>query len=105
VAILPALSTWGYTLPADFVDLLDDAGDLLVVPRIAPTPVVRSAMAYDDLGPHAGKWNFDMVCLLRSSIPVADAVQSLDITRWRGADRFIGEPQVRGWLVDGVFPA
>jgi len=34
----------------------------------------------------------------------ADAVQSLDITRWRAADRFIGEPQVRRWLVDGVFP-
>jgi len=243
-------STRGYTLPADFGDLLDDAGDWLVVPRIAPTLVVRSAMAYDNLGPHTGKWDYfgtdgqllacvyrydtptgkqyrpwdararamrmpeprplynlpavaasdavvlvegekcsdalmhlgivattaiggaataidktdwtplagktvavwpdhdetgarhadavipklihigakvrrvtvpqdrpkkwdaadavaeglDVEGLLRSSRPVADAVQSLDITRWRAADRFIGEPQVRRWLVDGVFP-
>jgi 5S rRNA maturation endonuclease (ribonuclease M5) len=240
----------GYTLPAGFSDLLDDAGDWLVVPLIAPTPVVRSAAAYDDLGPHTGKWDyvgpdgqllacvyrydtptgkqyrpwdararamrmpeprplynlpavaasdavvlvegekcadalrkfgivattamggaataidktdwtplagktvavwpdhddaggryadavipklihigakvrrvtvpqgkpkkwdaadavaegFEVEELLRCSRPVADAVRSLDITRWRAADRFVGEPQVRRWLVDGVFP-
>jgi hypothetical protein len=42
--------------------------------------------------------------LLRSSRPVADAVLPLDITCWRAAERFVGEPQVRRWLVDGVFP-
>ncbi len=240
----------GYTLPADFSDLLDDAGDWLLVPRIAPAPAVRPAAAYDDLGPHTGKWDyvgtdgqllacvyrydtptgkqyrpwdararamrmreprplynlpavaasdavvlvegekcadalmqlgvvattamggastaigkadwtplagktvavwpdhdeagaryadavipkliqvgakvrrvtvphdkpkkwdaadavtegFGVEGLLRSSRPVADAVQSLDITCWRAADRFVGEPQVRRWLVDGVFP-
>jgi len=240
----------GYTLPAEFGDLLDDAGDWLVLPRIAPPPVARSAMPYDDLGPHTGKWDyfgtdgqllacvyrydtstgkqyrpwdararamrmpeprplynlpavaasdavvlvegekcadalmqlgivattamggastaidktdwtplagktvavwpdhdeagaryadavipklihigaevrrvtvpqdkhkkwdaadavaegFEVEELLRSSRPVADAVRSLDITRWRAADRFVGEPQVRRWLVDGVFP-
>lgn len=240
----------GYALPADFSDLLDDAGDWLVVPRIAPTPVLRSAAAHDDLGPHTGKWDyvgadgqllacvyrydtptgkqyrpwdararamrmpeprplynlpavaaadavvlvegekcadalmhlgivattamggastaidktdwtplagktvavwpdhddagaryadavipklihigakvrevtvpqdkpkkwdaadavaegFEVEELLRSSRPVADAVRSLDITRWRAADRFVGEPKVRRWLVDGVFP-
>jgi hypothetical protein len=45
---------------------------------------------------------FDVEELLRSSRPVADAVQPLDITCWRAADRFVGEPQVRRWLVDGV---
>ena len=240
----------GYTLPAAFSDLLDDAGDWLLVPHIAPAPAVRPAAAYDNLGPHTGKWDylgtdgqllacvyrydtstgkqyrpwdararamrmpeprplynlpavaasdavvlvegekcadalmhfgivattamggastaidktdwtplagktvavwpdhdeagaryadavipklihvgakvrrvtvprdkpekwdaadavtegFDVEELLRSSRPVADAVQSLDITRWRAADRFVGEPQVRRWLVDGVFP-
>jgi 5S rRNA maturation endonuclease (ribonuclease M5) len=240
----------GYTLPAEFSDLLDDAGDWLVVPHIGPTPVLRSAAAHDDLGPYTGKWDyvgadgqllacvyrydtpigkqyrpwdararamrmpeprplynlpavaasdavvlvegekcadalmqlgivattamggastaidktdwtplagktvavwpdhdeagaryadtvipklmyigaevrrvtvppdkrkkwdaadavaegFEVEELLRSSRPVADAVRSLDITRWRAADRFVGEPQVRRWLVDGVFP-
>ena len=240
----------GYTLPADFSDLLDDAGDWLLVPRIAPAPAVRSAAAYDDLGPHTGKWDyvgtdgqllacvyrydtptgkqyrpwdararamrmpeprplynlpavaaseavvlvegekcadalmqlgivattamggaaaaidktdwaplagktvavwpdhdeagaryadavipklihtgakvrrvsvpedkpkkwdaadavaedFDVEGLLRSSHTVANTAQSLDITHWRAVDRFVGEPQVRRWLVDGVFP-
>ncbi|MFZ5534132.1 MAG: AAA family ATPase [Pseudomonadota bacterium] len=240
----------GYTLPAHFSDLLDDAGDWLVVPRIAPTPVVRTAVAHDDLGPHTGKWDylgadgqllacvyrydtptgkqhrpwdarahamrmpeprplynlpaiaasdavvlvegekcadalmqlgivattamggaataidktdwtplvgktvavwpdhddagarytdavipklihigakvrrvsvpqdkptkwdaadavtegFDVEGLLRSARPVAAAVQPMDITLWRAADRFVGEPQARRWLVDGVFP-
>lgn len=47
---------------------------------------------------------FDVEGLLRSSRPVAGAVQSIDIAHWRAADRFIGEPQARRWLVDGVFP-
>lgn len=239
-----------YALPADFNELLDDAGDWLVVPRIAPTPVLRSAAAHDDLGPYTAKWDyltpdghllacvyrydtptgkqyrpwdararamrmpeprplynlpavaaadavvlvegekcadalmrlgivattamggaataidktdwtplagktvavwpdhddagaryadavipklihigakvrevsvpqdkpkkwdaadavaegFDVEGLLRSSRPVARAVQPLDITHWRAADRFTGEPQARRWLVDGVFP-
>ncbi len=47
---------------------------------------------------------FDVEGLLRSARPVAGAVQPMDIIRWRAADRFIGEPQARRWLVDGVFP-
>jgi hypothetical protein len=39
---------------------------------------------------------FDVEELLRSSRPVADAVQPLDITCWRAADRFVGEPQFDG---------
>ncbi|MCM8627641.1 hypothetical protein [Accumulibacter sp.] len=31
-------------------------------------------------------------------------MQPLDITRWRAADRLVWEPQVRRWLVAGVFP-
>ena len=42
---------------------------------------------------------FDVEELLRSSRPVADAVQPLDITCWRAADRFVGEP--RGSTVAG----
>ena len=47
---------------------------------------------------------FDVVSLLATASPVSDAVQAMDITRWRAADRFIGEPQARRWLVEGVFP-
>lgn len=240
----------GYILPTNFAELLDDAGNWLVVPRIVSTPVVRSAAAYDDLGSHTGKWDylaadgqllacvyrydtpagkqyrpwdararamrmpeprplynlpsvvasdavvlvegekcadalaqlgivattamggaataidktdwmplsgktvavwpdhdeagaryaeavipkliqigarvrrvnvpqgkpkkwdaadavaegFDVVPLLATSPPVTDAIQPLDISRWRAADRFIGEPQVRQWLVEGIFP-
>jgi len=47
---------------------------------------------------------FDVVSLLATSSPVTDAVQPMDITRWRAVDRFIGEPQARRWLVEGVFP-
>lgn len=58
------------------------------------------------------KWNaadavaqgFDVVSLLATSSPVTDAVQPMDITRWRAADRFTGQPQARRWLVEGVFP-
>lgn len=50
---------------------------------------------------------FDVEALLRASQPVtviATAAPALDITRWRAADRFIGQPQQRRWLVEGVFP-
>ena len=50
---------------------------------------------------------FDVEALLRTSQPVtgiATATPALDITRWRAADRFIGQPQQRRWLVEGVFP-
>lgn len=246
-------STRGYHLPADFSDLLEDAGDWLMVPRMVSAPAVHTSRAYDDLGPHTGKWNylaadgsllacvyrhdtptgkqyrpwdvraramrmpeprplynlpaiatadavvlvegekcadalmqlgiaattgmggaataidktdwmplagktvavwpdhdeagaryaaaviqklasigatvrrvsvpqdkpakwdaadavaegFDVEALLRASQPVTDiatATPALDITRWRAADRFIGQPQQRRWLVEGVFP-
>ena len=49
---------------------------------------------------------FDVEALLHASQPVADtaAAPALDITRWRAAERFIGQPQQRRWLVEGVFP-
>lgn len=47
---------------------------------------------------------FDVVSLLATSSPVTDAVQPMDITRWRAVNRFIGQPQARRWLVEGVFP-
>lgn len=47
---------------------------------------------------------FNVVSLLATSSPVADAVQQMDITRWRAVDRFVGEPQMRQWLIEGVFP-
>ncbi|WP_234305464.1 AAA family ATPase [Diaphorobacter sp. J5-51] len=246
-------STRGYHLPADFSDLLEDAGDWLMVPRMVSAPAVHTSRAYDDLGPHTGKWDylaadgsllacvyrhdtptgkqyrpwdvraramrmpeprplynlpaiatadavvlvegekcadalmqlgiaattgmggaataidktdwmplagktvavwpdhdeagaryaaaviqklasigatvrrvsvpqdkpakwdaadavaegFDVEALLRASQPVTDiatATPALDITRWRAADRFIGQPQQRRWLVEGVFP-
>lgn len=243
-------SVRGYRLPGDFSSLLEDAGDWLIVPRIAPPPVARSASIHDDLGPYTGKWDylstdgqllacvyryetptgkqyrpwdartramrmseprplynlpavaasdavvlvegekcsdalmgvgivattamggastvidktdwmplagktvvvwpdhdevggkyadaiipkllllgakvrrvtvpqdkpkkwdaadavaegFNVVSLLATSSPAADAVQQMDITRWRAVDRFVGEPKVRQWLIEGVFP-
>jgi hypothetical protein len=246
-------STRGYRLPADFSNLLEDAGDWLMVPRVASASAARTSCAYDELGPHTGKWDyhaadgsllacvyrydtptgkhyrpwdvqaramrmpeprplynlpaiaaadavvlvegekcadalmqrgivattamggaatvldktdwtplagktvavwpdhdeagtryadvviqklmrigatvrrvsvpqgkpakwdaadavaegFDVEALLRASLPVTDmatAVPALDITRWRAADRFTGQPQQRRWLVEGVFP-
>ncbi|MHA6862064.1 AAA family ATPase [Ralstonia pseudosolanacearum] len=49
---------------------------------------------------------FDVESLLVASTIVADsiAVPPLDITHWHAADRFLGEPRARRWLVDGVFP-
>ena len=243
-------SVRGYRLPGDFSSLLEDAGDWLIVPRIAPPPVARSASIHDDLGPYTGKWDylsadgqllacvyryetptgkqyrpwdartrtmrmpeprplynlpavaasdavvlvegekcadalmgvsivattamggaataidktdwtplagktvvvwpdhddagvryadivipkllhlgakvrrvtvpqdkpkkwdaadavaegFNVVSLLATSSPAADSVQQMDITRWRAVDRFVGEPKVRQWLIEGVFP-
>lgn len=51
-------SARGYTLPTDFGDLLEDAGTWLMVPRIASAPAMRATVAYDDLGPHSGKWDY-----------------------------------------------
>ncbi|GAB4477672.1 MAG: hypothetical protein OHK0018_08570 [Erythrobacter tepidarius] len=51
-------SSRGYCLPADFGDLLEDACDWLMVPRIAAAPVLHTSRAYDDLGPHTGKWDY-----------------------------------------------
>ena len=243
-------SVRGYRLPMDFSNLLEDAGDWLIVPRIAPPPIARSTAIHNDLGPYTGKWDylsadgqllacvyryetptgkqyrpwdartrtmrmpeprplynlpavaasdavvlvegekcsdalmgvgivattamggastaidktdwlplagktvvvwpdhddagnryadtvipkllhigakvrrvtvpqdmpkkwdaadavaegFNVVSLLATSSPAADAIQQMDITRWRAVDRFIGEPKVRQWLIEGVFP-
>ena len=48
------LALWAsthFTLPVDFSELLEDAGDWLMVPRIAAAPVLHTSRAYDDLGP------------------------------------------------------
>lgn len=51
-------STRGYCLPTDFSEMLEDAGDWLMVPRIATAPVLHTSRAYDELGPHTGKWDY-----------------------------------------------
>lgn len=56
-------STRGYHLPADFIELLEDAGDWLMVPRITAAPVLHTRRAYDELGPHTGKWQPAGLCL------------------------------------------
>lgn len=74
----------GYALPADFSDLLDDAGDWLVVSRIAPTPALRSAAAHDDLGPHTGKWDYVgadgqlLACVYRYDTPTGKPYRPWD---------------------------
>ena len=243
-------SVRGYRLPVDFSSLLEDAGDWLIVPHIAPALAQRSTLIYDELGPYTGKWDylsadgqllacvyrydtptgkqyrpwdarartmrmpeprplynlpavaasdavvlvegekcadalmgvgivattamggaataidktdwtplagktvvvwpdhdevggkyadaiipkllhlgakvrrvtvpqdkpkkwdaadavaegFNVVSLLATSSPAADTIQQMDITRWRAVDRFVGEPKVRQWLIEGVFP-
>jgi hypothetical protein len=51
---------------------------------------------------------FDVEALLRASQLVTgiatSATPALDITRWRAAERFTGQPLQRRWLVEGVFP-
>ena len=41
-------STRGYCLPADFSELLEDAGDWLMVPRIATTPALQQKLLVDN---------------------------------------------------------
>lgn len=48
---------------------------------------------------------FDVEALLAASPRVnSKASQPFDVTQWRAAERFTGEPKPRRWLVEGVFP-
>lgn len=48
---------------------------------------------------------FDVAALLAASPRVSSkASQPFDVTQWRAAERFTGEPKPRRWLVEGVFP-
>ena len=78
-------STRGYHLPADFSDLLEDAGDWLMVPRMASAPVLNSNRAYDDLGPHTGKWDYHaadgslLACVYRHDTPTGKQYRPWDV--------------------------
>jgi AAA domain len=48
---------------------------------------------------------FDVEALLVASTRVnGKTSQPFDVTQWRAAERFTGEPKPRRWLVEGVFP-
>lgn len=48
---------------------------------------------------------FDVEALLAASTRVnSKASQPFDVTQWRAAERFTGEPKPQRWLVEGVFP-
>ena len=78
-------STRGYRLPADFSDLLEDAGDWLMVPRIATASVLHTSRAYDDLGPHTGKWDYHaadgslLACVYRHDTPSGKQYRPWDV--------------------------
>lgn len=78
-------NTRGYCLPADFSDLLEDAGDWLMVPRIAAAPVLHTSRAYDDLGPHTGKWDYLtadgslLACVYRHDTPSGKQYRPWDV--------------------------
>ncbi|GAB4531661.1 MAG: hypothetical protein Tsb0024_00170 [Ruegeria sp.] len=78
-------STRGYHLPADFSDLLEDAGDWLMVPRFASAPVLHTSRAYDDLGPHTGKWDYLaadgslLACVYRHDTPSGKQYRPWDV--------------------------
>ena len=78
-------STRGYHLPADFSDLLEDAGDWLIVPRMASAPAVHTNRAYDDLGPHTGKWDYLaadgslLACVYRHDTPTGKQYRPWDV--------------------------
>ncbi len=78
-------SSRGYRLPADFSDLLEDAGDWLMVPRIATAPALHTSRAYDDLGPHTGKWDYLaadgslLACVYRHDTPTGKQYRPWDV--------------------------
>ncbi|MBS4018728.1 MAG: AAA family ATPase [Dechloromonas sp.] len=78
-------STRRYHLPADFSDLLEDAGDWLMVPRIATVPAIRTTSTYDDLGPHTGKWDYLaadgslLACVYRHDTPSGKQYRPWDV--------------------------
>ena len=87
-------STRGYCLPTDFSDLLEDAGDWLMVPRIAAAPVLHTRRAYDELGPHTGKWDYLtpdgelIACVYRYDPPTGKEYRPWDVRArmWRAPD-------------------
>ena len=78
-------STRGYCLPNDFSELLEDAGDWLMMPRIATAPVLHTSRAYDDLGPHTGKWDYLaadgslLACVYRHDTPSGKQYRPWDV--------------------------
>ena len=78
-------STRGYHLPADFSDLLEDAGDWLMVSRITTVPTIRTTSTYDDLGPYTGKWDYHaadgslLACVYRHDTPTGKQYRPWDV--------------------------
>ena len=72
-------------MPADFSDLLEDAGDWLIVARMASAPAVHTNRAYDDLGPHTGKWDYLaadgslLACVYRHDTPTGKQYRPWDV--------------------------
>lgn len=78
-------STRGYCLPTNFSELLEDAGDWLMVPRMASSPAVHTSRACDDLGPHTGKWDYLaadgslLACVYRHDTPSGKQYRPWDV--------------------------
>jgi hypothetical protein len=75
----------GFAVPRDFVELLDDVGDLLVVPgSFIPAPA-KSAAAHDTLGPHTAKWDYRnaegelLACVYRYDTPEGKQYRPWDV--------------------------
>lgn len=88
-----------------------------IIPKLQAMGVnVRRVTVPDD---RPRKWDaadavaegFDVEALLKASVQLDGGKPSeskkskgFDLTQWRAAERFTGEPQARRWLVEGVFP-
>lgn len=74
----------GYTLPVDFSNLLEDAGDWRWC-RVSPLRRCCTSRAYDDLGPHTGKWDYLaadgslLACVYRHDTPSGKQYRPWDV--------------------------
>lgn len=88
-----------------------------IVPKLQAMGVTVRRVAVPDDKPR--KWDaadavtegFDVEALLKASVHLdgdrpseRKKSKGFDLTQWRAAERFTGEPQARRWLVEGVFP-
>ena len=99
----------------------DDAGMKYanaVIPKLQSIGAMVRCVTVPDGRPK--KWDaadavvdgFDVTALLKASARIenSDGVVAeksngrFDISLWRAAERFVGQPQPRRWLVEGVFP-